>query len=252
MDVPVGSIGKAHLTTELQRQIAKIETHQHSGGESKELNLDLILNALRTGWLLETDIWTYASASTFTVEGDKTSKFRKGARIKCVVNGTQLYLVCLGSSYSSGTTTVTVTGGTDYALSNYPINSKYISYDEAPDGYPGWFDYSPTYGGSGSMTWTSVTTARARFRVSGDICQFSLYASGITGGTASYALTISAPIDPIINAERAGCSVRDGNFMAGHWTTNPTTDNLEFMRYDTANFGLSSSRTVLANGFYTI
>lgn len=203
-----------------------------------------------SGWIPVLDTLTYASATTFTIPGDQTSVFQKGTRIKLTNSGTK-YFVVTGSSYSSSTT-VTITGGSDYSLANAAITNPYYSYQVSPQGYPTWFDYVPTYGATGSMTYTSVSTIHAKFHVYGKSCFYSIYSSGTTGGTASYGLTVSSPINPAVNAERGGCCVRDGSFMSGYWTTNTSSNTLEFQKYDTSNYALGASRTVLSTGFYEI
>lgn len=91
------------------------------------------------GWAAAGEIWTYASADTptftFTISGDKTSKYSPGMRIK-LTQTTVKYFIITAVSYSSPNTTVTVYGGTDYTLANAAITDPYYSTQKAPLGFP--------------------------------------------------------------------------------------------------------------------
>jgi len=52
----------------------------------------------------------------------------------------------------------------------------------------------PTYGATGSMTWTSVTTNFANFWIKDDIFHFEMSAVGDTGGVAAVGLTFTLPV----------------------------------------------------------
>ena len=93
--------------------------------------------AIAQGWIEAADqTWTYASATTFTVSGDQTSIFTKGTKIKLTNDGSTKYFYVTDSSYSDPTTTVTVTGGTDYTLASGAITNPYYSYVDNPQGFP--------------------------------------------------------------------------------------------------------------------
>lgn len=59
-----------------------------------------------------------------------------------------------------------------------------------------WQTWSPTYTAGGSMTWTSIVTEHARYKVNNDICTIEIYVHGVTGGTASTNLIFTLPINP--------------------------------------------------------
>jgi hypothetical protein len=92
------------------------------------------------GWMPANETWTYASADsptfTFTVAGDKTSKYSPGMRIKLTQSGTVKYFIITAVSYSAPNTTITVYGGTDYTLANATISNNYYSFHKAPVGFP--------------------------------------------------------------------------------------------------------------------
>lgn len=92
-----------------------------------------------SGWIEVFETWTYASADaptfTFTVVGDKSTKYYPGMRIK-LTQTTVKYFIITGVVYSSPNTTITVYGGTDYTLANAAIIYPYYSSAKAPAGFP--------------------------------------------------------------------------------------------------------------------
>lgn len=94
------------------------------------------------GWRSAGETWTYASAQTFTVSGDQTSKYQKGARLK-FTQSTIKYGFVVDSSYSSPNTTVTIATNTDYTIANASITNNYYSYEDNPQGYPYTFTINP-------------------------------------------------------------------------------------------------------------
>ncbi len=90
-------------------------------------------------WTAAGETWTYAGADsptfTFTISGDKTSKYAPGMRIK-LTQTTVKYFIIVAISYSSPNTTVTIYGGTDYTLVNAAITNPYYSWAKAPFGFP--------------------------------------------------------------------------------------------------------------------
>ncbi len=157
---------------------------QGSSGATSAIPLD--------GWADDTaETWTYASGSgggtaTFTVAGDVTTKYTPGTRIK-LTQTTVKYFVVASSSFSSGTTTVTITAGSDYTLANAAISANFHSYVGNPQGYPGWFNFAPAT--------TGVTSAGgvARFCVNGRAVVVAL---NVTGTSNSTTKQVTLPITP--------------------------------------------------------
>ncbi len=100
---------------------------------------DKISNELRRGWITSNHTWTYNSSDaptfTFTISGDKTGEYSPGMRVK-LTQSTEKYFIITAVAYSSPNTTITVYGGTDYALANATISSPYFSSAKAPHGFP--------------------------------------------------------------------------------------------------------------------
>jgi hypothetical protein len=72
---------------------------------------------------------------TFTISGDKSTKYYPGMRIK-LTQTTVKYFIITKVVYSSPNTTITVYGGTDYTLANATIIYPYYSSAKAPAGFP--------------------------------------------------------------------------------------------------------------------
>lgn len=104
--------------------------------ETKKITVE---NLTIGGWIPAGETWTYASANdpefTFTISGDKTSKYWPGMRLKLDQSGEKFFIVT-AVSYSDPDTTVTIYGGTDYDLANAAIASPAYSREKAPLGFP--------------------------------------------------------------------------------------------------------------------
>lgn len=203
------------------------------------------------GWIPENKVLSYASATTFTVSGDLTAQYQKGTRLK-FTQTTVKYFVVIGSSFSSGTTTITVTGGDDYSLANASIVEPFYSYQASPQGYPTWFNYTPTYSADGSMTFTGVTTHIAKFRIIGKECVVILAATGTLGGSNSYGVLVTYPITPDNNSNQygGGAQIIDGLSVAGIYYVGSSSFN--FARYDANTWSLGASREIHATITYGI
>lgn len=150
----------------------------------------ILAQANADGWIDDsTETWTYASASSFTVPGDLHTKYAPGTRIKLMQSGVVSYFVVASSSYNSGTntTTVTITGGSDYTLANSAITGNKHSYAANPQGWPDWFNFAPATAG--------VTGAGgvARFKVTGREVTIAFEITGTSNATTK---SITLPITP--------------------------------------------------------
>lgn len=132
------------------------------------------------GWLTLGDVWTYASATTFTVPGNATATYQKGTFIKLTQSSTVAYFVVAASSFAAGSTTVTITGGSDYTLANSAISANFYSYSANPQGWPTWFNYSPTLVG-----WAATPTSQCRFSVVGRMVTLEIFVNGTSNATTT-------------------------------------------------------------------
>jgi hypothetical protein len=126
----------------------------------------LYINSLdKAGWIEDAATWTRTADTTFTVTGDRTATFRKGTKIRYKQGGAFKYGYVAGSTFGA-VTTVTITGGSDYAMvAGNPTDTAY-SYIENPEAFPQWFTWLPTI--TGYSTVPPAGWAAYRFRVSGN------------------------------------------------------------------------------------
>lgn len=138
------------------------------------------------GWIPNSDTWTYASASSFTVTGDQRSKYRKGAILKFTQSATVKYAVIVSNSYSSSTT-VNIFVNTDFTIANTTFSSKYISYGAVPQDFPSYFNFSPSW--TNLSVGNGTQTAYATFV--GNLCKFSI---GVKWNSVSPTTSISGAV----------------------------------------------------------
>lgn len=121
------------------------------------------------GWMDANETWTYASASTFTISGDKTSKYYKGVKLG-YTQTTQKYAIVNSAVYAGGNTTITIMVNTDYTIANASLDSPKLSYALNPQGFPSYFNFSPINTGLslGNGTMTAFYRAVGK-RISGRI-----------------------------------------------------------------------------------
>lgn len=202
-----------------------------------------------TGWTDTGESWTYASATTITVPSDATTKYQVGDKVRLVqpTDGTKYFNIVAVAA-----TTLTIIANDDYDLDNEAITSPYYSRIENPFGWPEWFDYTPTYSGNGSMTWTSVTTTFAKFRIVGNYINVLVQASGTTGGTANTSLQATSPINITGSDAYPGYGyVADGGIsLGGIIFYNASSNQITGRKYDAANYGLGTARVMNANIYY--
>jgi len=204
------------------------------------------------GWVELTETWAYASATTVTVLTNATTRFAKGMRVRFKQGGGYKYYV----TSAVAATTLTITGGTDYTVANSAITDIAISFASGPVGYPGWFTYSPTWAAGGSMTYTSVTTGIADFRIDGNSCTVKLATTaGTTGGSANPYITATPPVTILlqsVSVDIAHSYIVDGGTTHGHLRAEDDLAVLQFFKSDGSNFGLGTDRVVRGMIVYEI
>lgn len=151
------------------------------------------------GWTIANETWAYASATTITVPAGAASKYGKGDKIK-LTQTTVKYFYIVGVA----DTVLTVTGGTDYTVANAAISANYYSKIANPQGFPGFFNWTPTITyAAGTTDPTSNTISNARFRIDGTKVSAFIY-STLVRGTGNRAYTyFSMPVNFTYIA--AGC-----------------------------------------------
>lgn len=153
------------------------------------------------GWVPDSNSYTFATSTTFTVgASDLTAIYSPGTRIK-LTQTTVKYFVVASSSFGAGTTTVTITAGTDYTLANAAITSPSYSYVLNPQGFPGWFNYTCNATG-----FSSKTSDVGRFALNGRVCTVWTLIAGTSNATT---FTCDAPVKS--NATRAAIVLGSDN-----------------------------------------
>ncbi len=158
-----------------------------------------------TGGWITGETWTFVSATSFSVASDVTSQYAIGDKIKLTQTTVKYFYVVAVSAFGSGITTITITGGSDYTLANAAISSPFYSKLASPNGFPQWFNWTPTLGGFSANPTSSVY----RFNVIGRQVNIAL-AQGVDGTSNSTGFTITAPIVPatVTNANWLGTAPR--------------------------------------------
>ena len=141
------------------------------------------------GWFYDVvNTWTYASSTTFTISGNVTAVFTPGTKIKLTQTSVKFFVV-VSSSFSSPNTTVTVTGGSDYSLSNASITTSAYSYAANPQGFPTAFNWTPTVTGL-----AAGYTTTCRFQAMGSTCTIWVVIFGTFGSNDTVPFTFTLPI----------------------------------------------------------
>lgn len=140
------------------------------------------------GWVGVTDSWTYASATTVTVPSDATAKYSVGDKVKFVQTSTKYFYITAVAS-----TTLTLYGGSDYTVANAAISSINYSKAATPLGFPGGFNFTPTWTSSGTAPAIGNGTFTGYFSMSGKkvYLRFKFVGgSTTTWGTGTYYITL--------------------------------------------------------------
>jgi hypothetical protein len=141
-------------------------------------NDDYFNTSLTDGWVdSHAETWTYVSATTFTISGDKTSKYQAGDIIRLKQGGAYKYFYIVSASYSSPNTTITVKDGIDgatYTLASAGITDNWFSKSANPQGLPATASFNNL--GYAQITGNFSTASAAAVQVTG--LTVSVYAPG--------------------------------------------------------------------------
>lgn len=116
--------------------------------------------------------------------------------------------------------------------------------------------WQPTYSATGSMTYTSVTTSIAEYRVKGRTFYCDLISIGTTGGTAAQGIRATLPFSVrnyAVNIPSVGWTADGGGTIAACMFVDATTANLlACRRYDAANYALGTNRYIALNSSFAL
>ncbi len=148
------------------------------------------LSYILTGWIPFNQTLTFSSSTAVTVPNDWTGFLSVGDKI-FFGNTTAKYFYITSVSVSGYTTTINLTGGTDYTVANATITNAYYSKAVSPVNFPQWFTYVPTYA---NLTVGNGTDA-SKFRIIGKEVtfyqQFTLGTTSSIGTGATYTLPLT-------------------------------------------------------------
>lgn len=147
------------------------------------------------GWVNANETWTYVSASSFRVTGDKTGVYKKGTKLLWTQSSVAKRGVVISSSYSSPYTTINIFVNTDFTIANTTITNNFYSYIENPLGWSGVFNWSPTFS---NLTVGNATVAAIATFVGESVCKFSVSVQWAASPTSSIAgaVTLTPPVTP--------------------------------------------------------
>lgn len=137
------------------------------------------------GWLATDESWTYASSTTITVPSDATAKYSIGDKVRLKQGGGYKYFYIINVA----STMLTITGGSDYTLTNASITDNDVSKVSTQVGFPQWFSYTPSYTGFSSNPTGGVN----RFKISENTVTV-MRRTGTAGTSNGVTFLITAPV----------------------------------------------------------
>jgi hypothetical protein len=128
------------------------------------LAFEFMKDVYATGWTQVLDSWAYASATTITVPAGAESIYDKGDRVRLKQGAGYKYFNVVGTTDAL----LTITGGSDYALTTDAITDNYYSKWASPNAFPTAFNYAATVSGAGGTIGTYAESNNyAKFSVVG-------------------------------------------------------------------------------------
>lgn len=145
----------------------------------------------------------------------------------------------------------TLSAGASY---NWSISSSVVV--NRPIYTTDWLTWSPQYSANGSMTYTSVSTTYAKYKISPIQVDCAIFATGTTGGTASTQIQATLPFSVVDNnSYTITGAIRDatsGVTVVGTSAVNGATSVILARKTDSTNYGLGTGRIMQALGLYPI
>jgi hypothetical protein len=201
------------------------------------------------GWQIPSAGYNYWSAGVISILAsgvDLTASFPVGTKIK-LAQTTVKYFYVTAVTYSAPWTLVTLNGGSDYTLANTAITNPFLSYASTPQGFPQWFNWTPTFGGySGSVTGTKL------FSINGNTCFLILDILGTSNATT---LTMSLPVTPAVGGTIISRTLDNSAVSANPGFIQITNGNATATIFPLLSGGTwtgSNNKGCLTDGFYKI
>ncbi len=151
----------------------------------------------QSGWMADSgSTWTFVSASSFSTANPYAQQYlTKGTKVSWTDSGGVKYgVVAATPTLSGGIYTVTLIVNADYSVANSTITSPLYSYAASPQGFPTWFNWTPTTSG-----WTTTPTFVCRWKTDGRSITLSFITFNATSNNAAHTLTLPATAATVTN-----------------------------------------------------
>lgn len=115
--------------------------------------------------------------------------------------------------------------------------------------------WTPTLSCGGSMTISSTTTPFVEYKITDDLCFFSIYFTGTLGGTASNTVRFTLPVTAASFGSQPGtvyCNIYNNPTYFTGFTTLESATRMQVYKSDISNYGLASGNEWKLSGFYKI
>lgn len=182
-------------------------------------------------WLLLTNAFNFNSSSgitgVMTVNGDLRNLFFIGSKVRMVQSSITKFFNVLAVSFASNTTTITITGGTDFTLTNTTITNVSVSNSVNPNGFPLVFSFAPLWTASTSPTIGNGTLS-GWFKLIGRKLETNIYikfGSTSTQGSGTYSFSFPFSIVNFLrvsgsfSGHRVGLTRLVGNLVSMNLTS---------------------------------
>ena len=165
----------------------------------------LIQDQLDSGWVYFPTQPTYVSTSQIKFSGvDYTPYVKKGDKIT-FNNPDTRYFYVTAASFSTDTT-LTLTGGSDYAVSNSAITACQFSHHNTPRNFPAQFNWTPGFTGFS----VNPTVAYSKFSISGGAVHLFYKANGNGTSNATGFTITGLPVTILSDDDNTGARLFSG------------------------------------------
>lgn len=115
-----------------------------------------------------------------------------------------------------------------------------------------WLTYQPAYSANGAMTYTTVTTNTARYKLDEETVDVWVSATGTTGGTANTQILNTLPFEALQVASTPQGYGSAASVAARVSISAGTPDTMITSKYDVSNYALSAGITINIQASYEV
>lgn len=233
--VPRGGTGLATLTAHAVLLGEGTSTVADTGAgtalqvlQSNGASADPTWVTVTDGWITAVNTWTFASATSFTVNGvDATGWLYPGTKVSWNdATNVPGYGVISASTFSTNTT-VTVITTSDFVMANHAFTAPRFSHEDSPAGFPRGFNWAPTSSG-----WTTTPGGVYRWHTKHRACYLSIAMAAATSNSVTHTFTL-----PVTAA-----TTTSANWITPAYAVDATTKQIGYLQV------LSAGTTVVCVG----